>query len=139
MNDEMNVNRYTAEQVDTFLLSYEGLVLELSELDAAWNEMDAMEQDHHRVMFGQAWGTRRLLGMIFRAGQLTHAQEIRLAQLDQQLLEQSRAAQHCYHLDSFRLLEIFVWGTPLSLSRRAIHIEIEPRTLNELALVWGGR
>ena len=139
MNDEMNVNRYTAEQVDTFLLSYEGLVLELSELDAAWNEMDAMEQDHHRVMFGQAWGTRRLLGMIFRAGQLTHAQEIRLAQLDQHLLEQSRAAQHCYHLDSFRLLEIFVWGTPLSLSRRAIHIEIEPRTLNELAMAWGGR
>ena len=139
MNDEMIADRYTEQQVDTFLSSYEGLVQELPELDTAWDDMDAMEQDHHRVMFGQAWGTRRLLGMIFRAGQLAHAQEIRLAQLDQQLLEQSRAAQHCYHLDGFRLLEIFVWGTPLSLSRRAIHIEIEPRTLNELAMAWGGR
>lgn len=104
----MDVRHYSAEQVDTFLLTYEGLVQELPELDAAWDEMDAMEQDHHRVVFGQAWGIRRLLGALFRAGQLTKAQEVQLAKLDRQLLEQSRSALHCYHLDSRRLLELFL-------------------------------
>lgn len=135
---ELDINLYSAEQVDTFLLTYEGLVQELPELNTAWDEMDAMEQEHHRMMFGQAWGTRRLLGALFRAGRLTQAQEARLADLDRQLLEQSRAALHCYHLDSHRLLRIFLWGTPLSLSHKAIRIEIEPRTLSELALAWAG-
>ncbi len=138
MMSEVSVRQYSPEQVDSFLLTYEGLVSELPELAAAWDEMDTMERDHHRVIFGQAWGTRRFLGELFRAGQLTRSQESRLEELDWQLLEQGQLAQRCYGLNSRRLMKLFLWGTPLSLSRKTVRLEIETATLNEMALAWAG-
>jgi hypothetical protein len=136
--EEIDVNRYSQEQMDTLLLSYEGLVQELPELAAAWGEMDAMERDHHLANFGQAWGHRRLLGVLFRAGKLTEPQEARLEQLDRQLFEQSRLVYTCYKLDARRLMKLFVWGTPLVLSRQALRVEFDPSSLNEMALAWAG-
>lgn len=133
-----DISQYSPEQADTFLLTYEGLVFELPELAATWDEMDTMEQDHHRAIFGQAWGTRRLLGELFRASQLTSSQESRLAELDRKFLEQGQLAQRCYRLDSRRLMKLFLWGTPLSLSHETVHLEIETTTLNEMALAWAG-
>ena len=135
---EIDANRYSTEQIDTLLLSYEGLVNELPELAAAWDEMDAMERDHHRAMFGQAWGYRHLMGVLFRAGRLTESQEAHLEQLDRQLLRQSQPAHTCYDLDSRRIMKLFVWGTPLALSRQTLQMELDPGALSEMALAWVG-
>jgi len=51
---EIDVSRYSTEQVDTFLLTYEGLVQELPELDAAWDEMDAMEVERTGTGLGRS-------------------------------------------------------------------------------------
>jgi hypothetical protein len=136
--DEKSVSRYSTDQIDTLLSGYEGLVQELPELAAAWDEMDAMERSHHLAMFGQAWGDRHLLGALFKADRLTPAQEDRLAQLDQLLLERSQLARQCYGLDSRRLMRLFLWGTPLSLSHQAVRLELDPATLSEMALAWAG-
>ena len=136
--NEIDANRYSTEQIDALLLSYEGLTKELPELAAAWDEMDAMERDFHRANFGQTWGYRYLLGALFRAGKLTGLQETRLEQLDRQLLENSHLAFVCYALDGRRMMKLFVWGTPLSASRRTLRVEFEPSALNEMALAWAG-
>ena len=136
--DEKDVSRYSTAQIDTLLSGYEGLVQELPDLAAAWDKMDAMERSHHLAMFGQTWGDRHLLGALFKAGRLAQAQEERLAQLDQLLLERSRLARQCYGLDSRRLMRLFLWGTPLSLSHQAVRLELDPATLREMVLAWAG-
>ncbi|MFB0545627.1 MAG: hypothetical protein ACETWB_01835 [Anaerolineae bacterium] len=133
---EINVNHYSPEQAETLLLSYEGLVQELPELAASWDEMDAMELSHHQAMFGQAWGNRYLLGTLFHAGKLTAEQETRLGKLDRQLLEQSEAARACYALTSREMMRLFLWGTPLALSHETVRVEFDPAALNEMVLAW---
>jgi hypothetical protein len=136
--DQIDLDRYSGEQISSLFLNYEGLVEELPELYENWDEMDAMERDHHRAMFGQAWGYRYVLGRLFRAGKFSQMQEARLERLDRQLLRQSQLAYVCYGLSNRQMMKLFVWGTPLALSHQVLQIDFDPRVLNEMALAWAG-
>jgi hypothetical protein len=131
----MELERYEIGHIESFLLNYELLVRDLAELAADWPNLDDEERGHHRAEFLQAWGNRRVLGALFKAGKLGPSQEARLAELDRLLLEQAMLMERCFGLDLGQLLAIFRWGTPLSRSTQTVRIEMEPATLDRMATV----
>jgi len=129
----MNHETYRPEQIESFLLNYELLVRDLTEVAEMWADLDEEERSHYRADLMQTWGNRRLLGSLFKAGRLTPPQVERLAELDRLLLERAPLMARCYGLDLAHLLVIFRWGTPLVSSTRPIRLEVPPTSLDRLA------
>jgi len=129
----MNLDVYRSGHIESFLLNYKLLVRDLAEVAADWPNLDDEERGHHRAELLQAWGNRKVLGILFKAQRLTQAQEARLAELDQLLLEQASSMEQCFGLDFSQLLDIFRWGTPLSNSTQTVRIEVDLASLDRLA------
>ena len=132
----LQIQQYTSDQIDTFLLSYQIFVTDLAETAAEWNSLDADERSDYDVDLIQIWSNRLLLGSHFKAGKLTARQANRLATLDRQLLEQSTVMRLCFGFDLSQLLVIFQWGTPLAESVQPLHLEVEPVLLKRMASVF---
>lgn len=132
----MNTHLYTSGKVDSFLRSYQIFVDDLTETALEWDTLDAEQQSDYRADLIQIWSSRKLLGVIFKAGQLTPLQENQLATLDRQLLEHSGFMQHCFGFDLSHLLAIFRWGTPLTQSVQPLQIAIEPIWLDRMATAF---
>lgn len=129
----MDLQVYGPGHIESFLLNYELLVRDLAEVATDWPNLDDEERRHHRAEFLQAWGDRKVLGMLFKAQRINPDQEARLAELDRLLLEQSALMEQCFGLDLSHLLAIFRWGTPLSKSSQTVRIEVEPASLDRMA------
>lgn len=129
----MDLQVYGPSHIESFLLNYELLVRDLAEVATDWPNLDDEERSHHRAELLQAWGDRKVLGMLFKAQRVNPDQEARLAELDRLLLEQSALMEQCFGLDLSHLLAIFRWGTPLSRSSQTVRIEVEPASLDRMA------
>lgn len=129
----MELQQYPPREMDGLFLHYETFVRDLTELAADWPILEPEERSHHRVVFMEVWGKRRMLGQFYQMQQLTRAQEARLARLDYLLLEQSSLMDHCFGFGLERLLTIFQWGSPLSQSTQTVRIEAAMTSLNHLA------
>lgn len=129
----MELQSYSPRKVDALLTNYEGFIRDLPEVTAEWPLMEKEEQSHHQVVFMEVWGKRRVLGQLYQTGQLAHTQEVRLASLDQLLLEQAPLLERCFAFTLIRLLTIFRWGTPLTDSPQLVRIETAATSLNQLA------
>jgi len=132
--DKLELSTYTSHHAGSFLRNYELMVKSLPEVAEWWPEMDDFERQHARTAyFGEAWAPRRVLGALYRAGQLTAEQEAELAALDGELIQHLDEANLCYGLDIQSVAQLFTWGTPLAQSDEIIHIPIRPRALSEIA------
>jgi hypothetical protein len=132
--DKLKLSTYTSHDIASFLRNYELMVKSLPEVAEWWPQMDDFERQHARVAyFGEAWAPRRVLGALYRAGQLTVEQEAELAALDDELIQHLDEANVCYGLDLQSVAQLFTWGTPLAQSDKIIRISIHPRTLNDIA------
>lgn len=129
----MNLQDYTPGHVDSFLLNYELLVRDLPEVAADWPQLDEEERSQYRADLLQTWGTRKVLGALFKAQKLTLAQETRLGELDRLLLGQAARMEQCFGLDLNQLLAVFRWGTPLSKSTETVRLEVEAASLDRMA------
>jgi len=132
----MDLQVYSPDHIESFLLNYELLVRDLAEVAASWPNLDDEERGHHRAELLQAWGNRRVLGKLFKAHRLQPAQEVRLTDLDRLLLAQAALMEQCFGLDLRQLLAIFRWGTPLSTSTQTVRIEVEPASLDRMATAF---
>ena len=130
----MDLQTYGSGHIESFLLNYETLVRDLAEVAADWPDLDSEERGHHQAVLMQTWGNRQVLGLLFKARRLTPAQEARLAKLDRLLLEQASRMKQCYGLDLSHLLAIFRWGTPLPRFAHTVQIEVNPASLDRMAL-----
>jgi len=129
----MNLDQYGPAHIESFLLSYELLVKDLSEMAANWSDLDDEERSQYRADLMQTWGNRKALGSLLRARRLSQAQTDALGELDRLLLEQAPLMAQCYGLDLPQLLVIFRWGTPLANSTRPVRLELAPASLSSLA------
>lgn len=130
----MNLDVYGPDHIESFLLNYELLVRDLVEVATDWPNLDEEERSHYRADLMQTWGNRKVLGLLFKAHRLTSTQANRLAELDRSLLEQAPLMAQCYGLDLPQLLVIFRWGTPLSHSTQPVRLELQPASLDRLAM-----
>jgi hypothetical protein len=130
--NDIDLNPYTSEHVDGFLASYRILVKDTPELAAQWEEMEDGERVHHQMMFAQTWGERWLLGQLYRAGRLTSEQAERLAELDLEWLNEADQASLCYDLDLGSLMQLFVWGTPLTERDEVVTLRVSAEALNDV-------
>jgi hypothetical protein len=124
---------YRPSHMEAFLLNYALLVRDLAEVAAEWPTRDEEERGHHRAALLQTWGNRHVLGQLFRAGRLSDAQEVHLAELDRLLLEQAARMEQGYGLELRELLAIFRWGTPLTKAAQPVRLEVEPALLDGMA------
>lgn len=132
--DKLKLSTYTSRDIASFLRNYELMVKTLPEVAEWWPQMDDFERQHARTAyFGEAWAPRRVLGALYRAGQLTPEQEAELAALDDELIQHLDEANVCYGLDLQSVAQLFTWGTPLAQSDEIIRIPIRSRLLNEIA------
>lgn len=129
----IDLSRYTSEYINSFLASYRILVKDTPELAALWVEMEERERVHHQMMFAQTWGERWLLGQLYRAGRLTPEQADRLAELDLEWLSEADQVNLCYDLDFRSLMQLFVWGTPLTERDELVTLRVSAETLSDVA------
>lgn len=129
----MKLDMYSPSYIESFLLNYELFVKDLAEVAADWHKLNNEEKGHYRADLLQTWGNRKVLGELFKAGKLQPAQEARLAQCDNLLLEQASLMEGCFGLDFIQLLAIFRWGTPLAKSSQTVRIEVKSVLLEHLA------
>ena len=128
------LEKYTADWIETFLINYEILVGDAAELAAEWAEMDEQEQIHHRSIAMEIWGMRYTLGQLYRADYLTPDQVAKLANLDHALLEEATQVEVCYGPSLSQLMKnLFDWGTPLTSREGTIRLEIPLEVLPALA------
>jgi|GEM_PF-1611213 multidrug efflux pump subunit AcrA (membrane-fusion protein) len=133
---ELDLTDVTSGHIDTFLSSFQLALRSAPELAGQWSEMDEAEQFDFRLDFTRAFGLRRVLGALYRAGRLTADQATRLASVDRQLLERAAAVEVVYGLTLGQLVRhLFAWGTPLAEEAGTLRIETTIAALAELAQV----
>jgi len=133
-SERPELSSYSLYEIESFLKNYELMIKSLPELAGWWSGMDDFERQQARmVYFGEAWGPRRVLGALYRAGRLTTEQETQLAALDDELIQHLDEANLCYGLDVRDIAQLFVWGTPLAQSDEVVRVPIRPHTLYEIA------
>jgi hypothetical protein len=130
---ELTIADVTPHHIDTYLNSLQRMIESITELAEEWRAMDEAEQYHFRLDFSHAFGLRRLVGMVYTAGQLSSSQIAALTTLDRQLLAQAAAIETIYGFTLRQLVrDLFTWGTPLATQTSTLQIETTTTALAEL-------
>ena len=136
----INLDKYTDDWIEMFLRNYDVLVGDAAELAAEWDGMDPREQIDHRSIAQQIWGMRVTLGELYRAGRLAPTYVAQLTELDRAMLEAAANIEIVYGLSVQVLMKsLLKWGTPLTVTKGTVKLEVPTQTLPALVEALAGR